>query len=516
MWSERLQKITSFFLIFFLLFSFTIRIPFLAFLNSSVYATDNEFFNLVSIIVDEDTYANIQSKLVRYSRDIQAQLENTRVVILPTPSDASVLDIASLNESLYYEWYKAHKNVNFESRLIGTVLVGKIPVPVVFDGTNSSKSILPYVDFEEKTFIFDEETQKYQKNDRALSTITPEVWHGIISPNTWEAESDITAIRDYFDKNHDFYSWQGVFNQNTGVIDGKTTDAPNDYDPYVFYYDQFQENKAVQYQKYIGYQMYLQNIEDITYNRYSKELAEKIKDQVLWVQNYEISELVTKVDPSFDISGLSDGPDTEMSSDIATRYITDNSTKRFLEIFNSSSLWDMRKHVFNAGRYNEWWSKVNVDMPPFLISVLDEVSAEVIKNVNTALFFLFNMPPFATWLIIRCSIIRAYLVISYLRPNSTLANKPVTKAIPTACIGLFCTFSLIASICSSLLVFTTSSFSTASFLRFFTSFLPASFKCFVSSITFDLRDSKSDLMSSISVNSVFFTFFIVNSPFCLC
>jgi len=49
----------------------------------------------------------------------------------------------------------------------------------------------------------------------------------------------------------------------------------------VFYYDQFQENKAVQYQKYIGYQMYLQNIEDITYNRYSKELAEKIKDQVL-------------------------------------------------------------------------------------------------------------------------------------------------------------------------------------------------------------------------------------------
>jgi len=103
MWSERLQKITSFFLIFFLLFSFTIRIPFLAFLNSSVYATDNEFFNLVSIIVDEDTYANIQSKLVRYSRDIQAQLENTRVVILPTPSDASVLDIASLNESLYYE-----------------------------------------------------------------------------------------------------------------------------------------------------------------------------------------------------------------------------------------------------------------------------------------------------------------------------------------------------------------------------------------------------------------------------
>lgn len=84
--------------------------------------------------------------------------------------------------------------------------------------------------------------------------------------------------------------------------------------------------------------MYLQNIEDITYNRYSKELAEKIKDQVLGIQEYEISELMNKVDPDFDISGITNGPDTEMSSDIATRYITDNSTKRFLEIFNGSTL----------------------------------------------------------------------------------------------------------------------------------------------------------------------------------
>lgn len=45
----------------------------------------------------------------------------------------------------------------------------------------------------------------------------------------------------------------------------------------------------------------------------------------------------------------------------------------------------MRKYVYNAGRYNKSGSEVNVDMPPFLISVLDQVSAEVIKNVNTSL-----------------------------------------------------------------------------------------------------------------------------------
>jgi hypothetical protein len=41
--------------------------------------------------------------------------------------------------------------------------------------------------------------------------------------------------------------------------------------------------------------------------------------------------------------------------------------------------------VYNAGRYNESASDVNMDMPPFLISVLDQVSGEVIKNVNTSL-----------------------------------------------------------------------------------------------------------------------------------
>ncbi|NDK10028.1 VCBS repeat-containing protein [Candidatus Gracilibacteria bacterium] len=381
-----LQKILSGLLIFFLLFSVTLQIPFQQYFSYKAFAAQDEYYNLVSIIVDEDTYSAVRSKLVRYSRDIQGVLENTKVVILPTPSDASVLDIASLNESLYNEGYKSVKdNINFESRLVGTVLVGKIPVPLVFDGAQSGKSILPYVDFTEKSYIFDQLSSKYQKSDEANTELEPEIWHGVISPNTGNVGDDIDSIKDYFDKNHDFYIGKGIFNQNKGIIDGEATEANDDYEPYVFYYDQFRENNALQYQKYVGYQAYLQNIEDITYNRYSKDLAGKVKDQVLGVQNLEIADLLKNVDPSFDISGLSNGPDTTGAPDVSTRYITDNATKKFLEIFNGSTLSEMRKHVFNAGRYNEGGSKVNVDMPPFLISVIDEVTAEVIKNVNTGL-----------------------------------------------------------------------------------------------------------------------------------
>lgn len=184
MWTEKLKKIISGSLIFFLLFSISVQIPLLQYFSAETYADEKDFYNLVSIIVDEDSYEQIKGKLTRYSRDIQAKLENTQVVILPTPSTASVVDIASLNESLYLEGYKSVKDVDFESRLIGTVLVGKIPVPVVFDEENSGRSILPYVDFIEKSYIFNHTSGRYEKSPAADTDLEPEVWHGVISPNT--------------------------------------------------------------------------------------------------------------------------------------------------------------------------------------------------------------------------------------------------------------------------------------------------------------------------------------------
>lgn len=185
MWTEKIKKIISGFLIFFLLFSITFQIPILQYFSAETYADEKDFYNLVSIIVDEDSYDAVKGKITRYSRDIQAKLENTQVVILPTPSTASALDIASLNESLYLEGYKSVKEgVDFESRLIGTVLVGKIPVPVVFDEENSARSILPYVDFIEKTYIFNHTSGRYEKSPSAGTDLEPEIWHGVISPNT--------------------------------------------------------------------------------------------------------------------------------------------------------------------------------------------------------------------------------------------------------------------------------------------------------------------------------------------
>jgi hypothetical protein len=57
----------------------------------------------VSVIVDDDIYLSVKSKLTRYARDIEGVLDNTKVVLIPTPKDATSFQIASLNESLYNE-----------------------------------------------------------------------------------------------------------------------------------------------------------------------------------------------------------------------------------------------------------------------------------------------------------------------------------------------------------------------------------------------------------------------------
>ncbi|MDR1988348.1 MAG: hypothetical protein LBQ24_06600 [Candidatus Peribacteria bacterium] len=97
---NRLQKFISGLLIFSLLFSITFRFPLPNFLVS---ADSNEIFDLVSIIVDEDTYSKLKSEVDRYGKDVSSVLENTKTVILPISKGTTAFQIASMNESLYYE-----------------------------------------------------------------------------------------------------------------------------------------------------------------------------------------------------------------------------------------------------------------------------------------------------------------------------------------------------------------------------------------------------------------------------
>lgn len=397
---SKIQKFISSFVLFSLLFGITFRVPFF---NYSTYAGSSDFFNLVSIIVDEDSYWKIDSELKRYAQDIQGVLENTKVVILPTPKNTDAFNIASLNESLYYEWYKSiDDSVDFESKLIWTVLVWDFNLPIVFDGTESSKTIVPFTDFEDKVYIYNHENNKYEKNEKGSGVIKSEIWHWVISPNLWDFDKNIKGFKNYFDKNHDFYSGTWNFKFSEWILNGnKNIWVPSTYEPYVFYHDQFRETKSMSYNSFKAYEWYLENLEDIVYNRFSAELANKLAEKSLSESNESMlsrAETIVNLNKElWDSSPFSwfnedfaatltwQGPDTNNIPDIQTRHIIENATKKFIEIFSKWTLWEFRKEVHNAWRYNEWWSEVNVDLIPSLVTVIDVVYSEMLKDVSNEL-----------------------------------------------------------------------------------------------------------------------------------
>lgn len=394
---SKIQKSISSLLLFSMFFSLTFRIPLFDF---KVFAWSAEYYDLVSVIVDQDSYDEVKSELNRYAEDIQWVLENTKVVIIPTPINTPSFNISSLNESLYFDWYKwVDESVSFESKLVWTVLVWNFNLPIVFDWDNSSRTILPFTDFEDKQYIYNHETNRYEANDKNINWLKSEIWHWVISPNFWDFDKNIDWLKNYFDKNHDFYKWTWDFQYSQWILNWtKNEVVPASYEPFVFYYDQFREEKALNYSTYKWYEAYLNNKEDIVYSRFTKELANSISDFVLWESTETVSSMVNNLSDKIDAlwedspfwkipeeakSWLSQWPDTSMSPDIQTRFITENMTKKFLEIFAKWVIWDFRTNVHNAWRYNWIWWEVNADLIPYLVTVLDIVNDWIIQDVNT-------------------------------------------------------------------------------------------------------------------------------------
>jgi len=187
------------------------------------YALDpSDFRKLISILVDENTYSNstVRSKIETYADNISGVLDNTQVVIIPFPVNTSAFEIASLNESLYFEWYKSvSDNINFESKLVWTVLVWNFDLPVVYKDNESSRTILPFTDFEDKSYIYNHVTNKYEENEENVDWLKAEVWHWVISAN-W----DLNKLNDYFDKNNDFYKWEWLFKTASWILNGDNDD----------------------------------------------------------------------------------------------------------------------------------------------------------------------------------------------------------------------------------------------------------------------------------------------------
>jgi len=404
------QKIISFCVLFFFLFNITVHIPLSFF--PGVFANDTKYYDIVAILASESIYDDLDWEISRYAKDIQGVLPNTRALIIPTPDDASSFEVASLLEGLYYEGHKnIDTDIDYDSRLVGTVLVWDIPLPIVHREDSFSKTILPYVDFKDKLYSYSHDTEKYELSLQNKNGISAEIWHGVISPNPDildEEELEISAkeiyeikvdqLRQYFDKNHDFYTGQGLFDVEKWAISGKLSDSlDTEYEPHIFYYNQAVEQKAISKERYRAYNAWLQNREDINYNRFSAKLLDRISALALWDQDKEITDLLSKVAPALswkyenktathsgNWSGAISPGSGGSNSDVQSMRIILASIKKYIEIFNGSTISDFAKNGLYSGRYGSD-DEVRVDTIPKLVTLMDEAAVNIIRGANNDL-----------------------------------------------------------------------------------------------------------------------------------
>ena len=118
----------------------------------------------------------LSERIMRYAEDIRNSNNLTDVKILFYDKEKdSVSDLALALENLYINGESTHNN-----RLVGTVFVGDIPMPVVNKNGNRFMSLFPYTDFEDKTYIYDSGTKSFELNVDNIFP-KPEIWHGIIN-----------------------------------------------------------------------------------------------------------------------------------------------------------------------------------------------------------------------------------------------------------------------------------------------------------------------------------------------
>lgn len=102
-------------------------------------------------------------------------------------NDTTPAMIAAQNEKLYYE---GEDGDGAKTQLVGTILIGNVPIPMVGADGKYFPSVFPYVDFEHKAFVYNEKSDRYEKVSALNGGVEAvEIWHGVINPavgRNWE------------------------------------------------------------------------------------------------------------------------------------------------------------------------------------------------------------------------------------------------------------------------------------------------------------------------------------------
>jgi uncharacterized repeat protein (TIGR01451 family) len=339
--------------------------------------------------------ATLEARIRRYALDAQQSQPFTKSVILKVKKNEPVENIAYSLEKLYLEGDNTPGEIN---KLIGIVVVGDVPLPVVNKNGNRFVSLFPYTDFEDKTYIFDAASGDFIPNT-AVASPKADIWQGVIKPPLAGQEGN-ELLAYYFDKNYLFHCKSTACSADAAKFQS--------FSRKLFFMDLIDEFNQMDKQGFGNYLRYIANMESITYNRYNKHLLQEIYKQA--GQDIDVPQLTGNDKPTDAADAVSQFADESVKNalsassgstpdiqesinsfpDVQTKLLIDKFATPYNSLFNKfmanindwsgfTGRWDP-SYKITAG--DNQYNKSDVSSVPGLITTKDEYTRKYLKLVN--------------------------------------------------------------------------------------------------------------------------------------
>ena len=289
----------------------------------------NTRVNIVAILVDDKIYDKISTQLRWYSNYVQSKLSDTKALVIPLDlTNIHAYDIHRMMENIYFDGLSG---VN--SSLIGLIMFGDIPLPVVNQNWYIFPTVYPYVDFEDQKYVWDSDSEYFVPNGN--SAWQAEIWHWLI--NYWEDIEAYIGGTGFFAKvgsyvgDPDWFIWDSIW-----------------YDDFIAQKKWFLSENFPYYRNRIMF------AEDLWYQRYSP-LMKKI---FRWEQAENALDIVSELEEASGLGFSWKDVLLEMSNQwisdmhstkMVQQEIDDSFVSDYNDLFSNLSMSTMRENVF------AWW-----------------------------------------------------------------------------------------------------------------------------------------------------------------
>lgn len=318
-------------------------------------APDMRHIPVVSIFVEDDLLDDgaLRTRINRYSQTVQDTIGG-RVVQVPLPRETNPRDIFEANASLYYSGLKNHPGTH----LVGTILIGDVPLPLVDKNGAFWPSIFPYTDIEKPSYEWNADAQRFVFSGEGDGE--PDIWHGVIRAGAGKSVAQKKEdLLQYFDQNTAVHSGDISFGKRFLAVD--VPRQKRGLDPlFRSYYDR-----------------YIEYLEDVVYLRYTKHWAQELQknsplhDAVPWDLLPEDMQPDTIPDP---------GSETPQMPDVQSKVLIDTLLKNYATAWGAH-LERITHPIVDAQR----WTPSDIETTISLVTQKDMLAARFLKNSTDTL-----------------------------------------------------------------------------------------------------------------------------------